>query len=126
MLRLLEYDVNLFKRPRIFSELGTTSGLSKLTGSVAKNIFTTFYSGIIKAITTISCVASEFLQQSPIMLLISFTPYSIRQHPHETEHAIIDKMRKDSADHQIHSWIGEMQDFDTVAWLQAANSRRVF
>src|SRR5262245_57258380 len=53
------------------------------------------------------------------MLLISFPPYSIRQHPHETEHAIIDKMRKDSADHQIRSWIGETHDFDTVAWLQA-------
>ena len=33
-------------------------------GSVAKNIFTTFYSGNTPAIATISCVASEFLQQS--------------------------------------------------------------
>src|SRR5262245_48622252 len=53
------------------------------------------------------------------MLLISFPPYSIRQHLHETVHAIIDKMWKDSADHQIRSWIGETHDFYTVAWLQA-------
>src|SRR5262245_63404147 len=53
------------------------------------------------------------------MLLISFPPYSIRQHLYETVHAIIDKMWKDSADHQIRSRIGEMHDFDTVARLQA-------
>jgi hypothetical protein len=33
-------------------------------GSVAKNILTTFYSGKKSALATISCVASEFLQQS--------------------------------------------------------------
>src|SRR5215475_2432127 len=44
---------------------------------------------------------------------------SIRQHPHEAEHAIIDKMGKDSADHQIRSRISKMHDFNAVAWLQA-------
>jgi hypothetical protein len=34
-------------------------------GSVAKNILTTFYSGNDPVFATISCVASEFLQQSP-------------------------------------------------------------
>ncbi len=33
-------------------------------GSVAKNILTAFYSGNERALATISCVASEFLQQS--------------------------------------------------------------
>jgi hypothetical protein len=35
------------------------------TGSVAKNILTTFYSGNEPNFATIPCVASEFLQQSP-------------------------------------------------------------
>jgi hypothetical protein len=34
-------------------------------GSVAKNILTTFYSGNESGEVTISCVATEFLQQSP-------------------------------------------------------------
>jgi hypothetical protein len=34
-------------------------------GSVAKNILTTFYSWNKSVLATISCVASEFLQQSP-------------------------------------------------------------
>jgi hypothetical protein len=33
-------------------------------GSVAKNILTTFYSGNESVFATLSCVASEFLQQS--------------------------------------------------------------
>src|SRR5262245_54056222 len=40
------------------------------------------------------------------------------EHLHETEHAIIDKMGKDSANHQIRARFGEMHDFNTVAWLQ--------
>jgi hypothetical protein len=39
------------------------AGLTQL-GSVAKNILTTFYSGNNPVFATISCVASEFLQQS--------------------------------------------------------------
>jgi hypothetical protein len=36
---------------------------------------------------------------------------SIRRHPHESEHATIDKMGKGSANHQICARIGKMHDF---------------
>src|SRR5262249_32483019 len=44
--------------------LGIGANTALFIGPVAKNILTTFYSGNEQAFATISCVASEFLQQS--------------------------------------------------------------
>src|SRR5262245_53055761 len=54
-----------------------------------------------------------------IWQIVPLLQTDLGQHPHETEHAIIDKMRLDPTDHQIYSRIGEMHDFNTVARLQA-------
>jgi hypothetical protein len=51
---------------RIYSE--ELLGRAQIRGSVAKNILTTFYSGNKSALATISCVISEFLQQSRVLV----------------------------------------------------------
>jgi hypothetical protein len=50
----------------------------------------------------------------------SLSTYSrvLRQHSYETEHTIVDKMGKNSTDHEIPTRLGKMYYFNTILWYK--------
>jgi hypothetical protein len=47
---------------------------------------------------------------------------SLRKHSHETEHAVV-KMRKDTANHEIGTWLRKMHDFSAFLQRKRRESR---
>jgi NAD(P)-dependent dehydrogenase (short-subunit alcohol dehydrogenase family) len=69
-------------------------------GSVAKNILATFYSGKESILATISCVVSEFLQQSPVLnhyFLKTTNSSLLLNKPHDARHSATKTAQKSRA-----------------------------